>query len=198
MPRFEPCPEEVAELANDLINKYADHQPLVVARVKIDLVFAFADRDDQGLAKNYALTKGGVRCLGIARVINLKDRTMGRGDAEVCLDGDHWETSTDRERRALLDHEIHHITPKLDRGGGFMLDDNHRPLIKMRKHDYDFGWFAVIAMRHGDASPERIQAKQMHDEAGQFFWGSILEMPEFQTARDLREHVSERRFKRLA
>lgn len=178
-------------MANDLINEFADHTALVTARVRIDLAFAFCDRDEGGLAKNYALTKNGVRCLGIARIIGPKDRAMGRGDAEICIDGDHWETIPDADRRALLDHELHHLTPKLDQSGGFKLDDMHRPMIRMRKHDYEFGWFTIIAMRHRDASPERQQAKMMMDESGQFLFGPIMGIPQLETADDIRAHVAE-------
>jgi hypothetical protein len=39
-----------------------------------------------------------------------------------------------------------------------LLDDVGLPVIRMRPHDHDFGWFDVIAKRHGSAAVEVCQA----------------------------------------
>lgn len=175
MPTFERCDKSVEELAKDLIRKFETHHPLEAAEVKIDFVFARGDVDDAGNQTNHALTKNGVRALGIARKIPLKDRALGRGDAEIALDADYWVDALEAEQAALLDHELHHIAVKSDKAGNIQYDDLGRPQIKMRKHDVEVGWFKVIAERHGAHSIERKQAKQLMDVDGQFFW------PEFAT-----------------
>lgn len=98
---------------------------------------------------------------------------LGRGDAEISLDGDWWRTASEEERRALLDHELHHIAPELNQNSQPITDDIGRPKIHMRKHDFQFGWFTIIAERHGLASAECIQAKGMMDAAGQYYWPGI-------------------------
>jgi hypothetical protein len=105
MPTFERADKSVDALAKSLIEKFQTHKPLIAASAKIDFVMARADRDDNGHAINDAITKNGVKALGFARKMPLKDRAMGRGDAEVCLDGDWWEAASDEEQAALLDHE---------------------------------------------------------------------------------------------
>lgn len=175
MPKFERCPQSVADMARDLMFEFATHKPLIDARVKVDLVFAYGDRDDKDKILNDALRKNGCKALGVARKLPLKDRAMGRGDAEIAIDGDWWNDAAVDEQRALLDHELHHFSIKLDKSKRPMFDDLGRPLIALRPHDFEFGWFKVIAERHGIASQERLQAKQMMDNGGQFFWPGIFD-----------------------
>ena len=166
MPTFQKDTGEVKKLASKLISRFPDNEPL--AKANIDYVFAFADLDETtGEPINDALTKGGMRALGIARKLPLKDRTMGRGDAEISLDGDWWKEADEDSQAALLDHELHHIvvTEKRDNLG--------RPIIKLRKHDIEFGWFSTIAARHGAVSMERVQAKQILDVYGQLIFPQL-------------------------
>ena len=174
MPTFQRCEPHVDDLARDLIKKFDDHKPLIVAGVKIDYVFAYADLDEKtGQPCNDALTLHGHRALGITRKIALKDRALDRGDAEISLDGDWWKGATAEEQAALVDHELHHIEVKHDKHGNIQFDDLGRPQIKLRKHDVEIGWFKCIAERHGAHSIERQQAKAIMDEAGQFFWPEL-------------------------
>jgi hypothetical protein len=173
MSTFKRCPDEVNQMANQILCEFDTHRPLLDARVTVDYVFAFADIDEQTQEPvGNALSKNGVRALGLCRKIALKDRALGRADAEISIDGQWWEDATDAERRALLDHELHHIAVKTDKRG-LVRDDLGRPVIQLRKHDYEFGWFKVIAARHGRASQERQQAGEMMLDAGQYFWPHI-------------------------
>lgn len=169
MATFQKCDKTVIEMANGILKEFESHHPLVDAGVKIDFVFAFCDRDDEGNATNNALMLHGVKALGIARIIGTKDRAKGNGDAEICLDGDYWqETASEEQQRALLDHELHHISLKMVKKQ-LVHDDLGRPKIVMRKHTVQFGWFAVIAERHGKNSQEQIQAQLIMDSFGQYF-----------------------------
>lgn len=153
----------VAEIAKVLICRFETHGTITDNHVRVDYLFAFADVDETtGEITGDALKCHGVKALGITRKLGPKDRAKGLGDAEICLDGDWWANASDEERAALLDHELHHIcgTEKRDNLG--------RPVIKMRKHDWQFGWFNVIAARHGQHSQECQQAKSMMEVAGQF------------------------------
>lgn len=173
MPTFQKCPQSVRDLANDILCQFETHKPLLDARVTVDYVFAYSDKDEvTGEPTGNALSKNGCKALGICRKIPLKDRALGRSDAEIALDGDWWEEATEDEQRALLDHELHHLAVKIDKRG-LVRDDLGRPVIQMRKHDYEFGWFKVVAARHGKHSQERLQAAQMMCDAGQYFWPDI-------------------------
>lgn len=173
MATFERCPQAVTEMANALLLEYETHGPILDARVKIDFVFAYGARDDNDQRIGHALTKNGIQCLGITRKIPLKDRALGRGDAEIALDGDWWEEASEKEQKALLDHELHHLSVKIDKRG-LVRDDLNRPVIVLRKHDFEFGWFTIIAERHGQHSQERKYAAAMMDAAGQCFWPEMV------------------------
>ncbi len=176
MPTYQRCPESINQLANEILCQYEDHKPLLDAKVKIDFVFAYPDLDEKtGERTNDALSKNGVKALGICRKLSLKDRAMGRGDAEISLDHDYWEDAPEAEQKAILDHELHHLAVKMNRFGVVKRDDLNRPKLEIRHHDHDFGWFDIIAKRHGDASGERQQAAAMLVEGcGQYYWPELV------------------------
>lgn len=176
MPTYQRCPESVNQLANEILCQYEDHRPLLDAKVKIDFMFAYADIDDKTKEPiNNALSKNGVKALAIARKLSLKDRAMGRGDAEIALDHDYWEDAGEKERRAILDHELHHFAVKMNRQGVVKRDDLNRPKLEIRHHDHDFGWFDIIAKRHGEFSQERQQAGLLlADVSGQYYWPELV------------------------
>lgn len=174
MPTYSPAPEEVSILASALLCQFETHKLTLDSRVKIDYVFARGDVDpDTGERINDAIKKDGFRVLGQTRIISLKDRAMGRGDVEIVLDADHWDEINEEQQRAILDHELHHVTVKVDLRG-VVRDDLGRPKLKLRKHDVQLGWFSAIAARHGNAAEERIQAKRLADNYGQYFWPDIF------------------------
>lgn len=173
MPTFQKANTEVLRIAQEVLAKYPEHKPLIEVGLKIDYVFAFASLNDDGEPVGHALTKNGVMAYGIARILNLKDRVKGLGDCEIAIDGDWWATTGDEEKAALIDHELYHFSLKVDKKGAVQMDDIGRPKLKLRKHDYEFGWFNAVAKRHGVHSLERHQAKQILDNAGQYYWPAL-------------------------
>ena len=133
MSTYTKCPAEVRELAETILNEFATYKPVLEAKVKIDFMFAYAEVGEDGESKGHALTKHGIRALGITRKLGIKDRVMGRGDAEVVLDGDWWDNETPLRKKALLDHELHHIEVRTDADGVVLRDDLKRPKLKLRK-----------------------------------------------------------------
>lgn len=172
MSRYERADVTVELIASKILAKFVTHEPLVRAQVKVDFIFAHPPVDADGFVTGDALKKNGVKALGLCRVIPLKDRAMGRGDVEISIDHPWWTDATDAEREALLDHELHHAEVKV-KNGVIQRDDLHRPLIKLRKHDVEVGWFDIIALRHGESSMERIQAKKLFDNVGQLYWPEV-------------------------
>jgi len=182
MPTYQRCDKSVATMAMGILNEFESHRPLIDAKVQIDYVFAFPDIDPKTEEPiNDALTKNGVKCLGLARKIGMKDRAMGRGDCEISLDGVWWEKSTHEERRAVLDHELHHFAVKKNKLGVIATDDLGRPKLELRKHDVEVGWFNIIAERHGSASQERKQATWIVSEYGQYYFPVTLSTGHEQT-----------------
>jgi len=171
MSKFQKASKEIAQFVNEVLFDWDVHQPLIDAKVKLDVCMAYGDQNDAGETEGVAIKRHGQRVLGLAKIIGLKDRAMGRGDAEIMLDGDWWEDATDEQKKALVDHELFHLRVK-----DMEQDDLGRPKLEMRLHDYEFGWFKAVAERHGENSIEQQQARLMMDTDGQFFW------PEFEPA----------------
>lgn len=185
MPTYEPADEQVKEMAYEILRKYESHAPLVKNEVKFDFVFAHPNMDENGEPTGDAIKKHGQKALGLCRVINLKDRTMGRGDVEILIDAQWWDNeASEQEQEALLDHELHHAEVKV-KDGQPKRDNLGRPLIKLRKHDVEIGWFDIIALRHGKHSIERTQAKKLTDEVGQLYWPDLCG----QVTKEIKERV---------
>jgi hypothetical protein len=165
-------------MAKGILAEFESHLPLVNAGVTTDFVFAFPEYDEKsGKAIGDAIKKNGVKTLGLCRKIGLKDRALGRADTEITLDGEWWETAGEDEQRALLDHELHHIQVKIDKRG-LVRDDLGRPVVNLRQHDVEVGWFKIIAQRHGRASQERLQALRIMCDNGQYFWPELSKIVE--------------------
>lgn len=169
MAKFKKADETVTDLAKRLIKEHECYQPFTENKLRIDFLFAFPEYDEaSGEPKSDAIRHGGRKALGLCRKVSLKDRVKGQGDAEICLDGDWWEDASEKDRAALLDHELYHIVITDKR------DDLGRPILKLRKHDFEVGWFSTIAQRHGIHSQEQIQAKKVMDTYGQYFWPEMF------------------------
>lgn len=117
------------------------------------------------------LMHGGYPAQAVCRITPVRDRALGVADAVIVIDRSNWLSLNVRERIALLDHEIHHLERVVDEDTELpKCDAVDRPKLRIRKHDRQLGWFDVIAQRHGDASAEVRQAKQMIAETGQMYF----------------------------
>lgn len=186
MPTYKRCDPTVAELADEILCEFDTHEAVRVRRVKIDFLFAYPDWDEYGNPKNAAIKLHGMPALGLCRKISLKDRAKGMGDAEILLDHPYWEKATEQEQRALLDHELHHISVSSNQSDN---DQLGRPNVKIRKHDVEIGWFKIIAARHGIHSLERKQAALILERDGQFFWPEIVNQTSEAVGRAVRRAV---------
>ena len=164
---YEQCGPAVPRLALPIITE--NHASLLHAGVVVEYVFARSSLDDNGdPVTRDPLKLHGVPAYAIARVIKGKDRALGRGDVEICIDQRKWEEMPERRQKALLDHELTHF--ELAEGR----DEYDRPKIKMRPHDRDYGWFDCVARRHGADSIEVDQAQQLALDAGKTYFQSEL------------------------
>ena len=172
MPTYKKCPKEVTDLALTILCEFETHKPLLDAKVRVDFMFAMPDLGEDGQPLNDAIPFRGQKALGLTRILGLKERAKGNGDAEVLLDGWWWNDASEAEQRALLDHELHHIAVKIDKRG-LKRDDLGRPVLQLRKHSVQFGWFKEVAERHGVHSQERLQARQIMGLYQMYFWPEL-------------------------
>lgn len=158
MPTYEAAPAEAVRRIEALVEKY--HGPLRDAGVAIDCLFAFPTVNANGDDVGNAVSHGGYRCAAKVRVIGLKDRSKGMGDAEIVVDGRQWDEWDDGERDAVLDHELEHLE-LVRKKGAVATDDGGRPRLRCIKHDHQHGWFDAIVRRHGTKSLEWQQYRDL-------------------------------------
>lgn len=136
-----------------LIEHYPD---LVEAELAVDVMVAFGPTDKEGQTTGPAVKVHGVPALASVQVISLKDRVAGLGDVRIVLDGDRWPDLSDARKRALIDHELHHVELQRDDDGALRTDDAERPVVKLKPHDFELGGFWSMIERHGDNAAERV------------------------------------------
>jgi hypothetical protein len=163
---YEKAPASVGKMAEKVMKSC--HSDLHKQGVTIDFVFA---NNENGPAVSH----GGYPAAAVCRILGLKDRALGRADAEITIDQSDWDAMSEAQQEALLDHEITHLTLARDsKTDEIRFDDLNRPRLKMKKHDFHFGWFESVARRHGRDSIEVYQARKMWTDAGQAFWPDLL------------------------
>lgn len=167
MPILTKDPPGVGEVVNRMIERY--HGGLRDAGISIDILEARPRADDNGDSEAYALKLHGYPCQATIKVVSYKDRVLGGADALLTIDGDAWETLSDDERDALVDHELEHLELKTDRDGNVLRDDIDRPKLRIRLHDHQYGWFDSVARRHGKASLEHKQMAVFIDSRRQMW-----------------------------
>lgn len=150
---------DIARRAKRLVKKH--HDNLAQARVRIDFLFVTTDGED-----GCALKCNGYPALAVASVIPQKNRVGLKADARIIVDKEAWDELTEKQRDALLDHELQHFEAVMS-DDTVALDGNDRPKIRMRKHDVQLGFFSVIAKRHGEHSQEVIQARALVEHAAE-------------------------------
>ena len=159
MTTYEISTDELRDSLEAVMDLFHPH--LRDAGLTVDILLAYAPRDGNDDPVGPALKLHGYECCGTIQIMNLKNRVAGRGDAELLLDGDNLDTWSEDQLRAILDHELTHLELQVDDHGHVKRDDINRPLLRMRNHDRQFGWFDCVARRHGGNSIEMQQAQQL-------------------------------------
>lgn len=145
------------------------HGELDQAEVTIDAYVASRSSDDESDAGKPALTLHGYPCAAVVKITPYEQRVKGVSDAVITFDRRDWDGRTFDERLALVDHELAHLVVAKDKDGFVKSDEHGRPKLKMRLHDVQAGWFMDVADRHGMASAEVQQARDIQTK-----WGQLL------------------------
>lgn len=161
MNKYTAATLDVARRVKRLVKKY--HPDLAKARVRIDCVFVTTDGEDGAPVK-----VNGYPALAAASTVPQKYRPATKADARITIDKEAFEELTDKQKDALLDHELQHFQAVIDENT-VALDGNDRPRIRMRKHDVQIGFFSVIAQRHGENSQEVIACRALVEHAAEVY-----------------------------
>lgn len=154
-----------ADLLKRIERMQAEHHP-DLAKVTIGALFVFDDEKSESVLKHQ-----GYPAAAVVRITSLKDRALGISDALIVVDRAHWSSLDAARMNALVDHELEHLTTVLDLDTGKpKFDGMDRPKLSMRQHDHQLGWFDAIARRHGEASPEIVQARALLEQTKQLYF----------------------------
>lgn len=164
---YDRCPPQVHDRMKAIMAFH--HRELAAAEVTVDLLFVSTTSETAP-----ALSHHGVRAYATIQITSPKDRALGHADAQMIIDMNSFNGMSDRRKDALLDHELEHLAVVKDEDGAWKTDDQHRPCLKIVKHDVQFGWFASVALRHGPDSIERQQAHDIAARYGQEFFPFAL------------------------
>lgn len=164
MPHYDTPDQSVLDLINSTIQEF--HPELVEAQVTIDALMAFDD-------KGFPVKVGGYPAIASIKISSLKNRVKGFADAEIVFDKAAYDALSDDQRKGLIDHQLYYLMVKRDKEDNIKRDDVGRACLKMRKHDYQMGWFREIALRHKENSPEVYQAKLLWRNDGETFFPKV-------------------------
>jgi hypothetical protein len=162
---FEKAPKVVTERLARVLKKY--HSRLTPPMdpdkpngdaypIQIEAILAYAKRDKWGVITGDGITVRGRAALACVRITKLEERVAGRGDAIIWIDGDKYKAWSPVHFDAILDHELTHLELTDDVFPEY--DDAGRLRLRIRPHDFEVGWFAEVAERHGEHSAEAVQA----------------------------------------
>ena len=109
-----------------------------------------------------AIKVRGCEAAGCIRITKLMERTLGLGDAVMILDGERLDAWSSKRLQAVIDHELRHLVlAKNKKTGQIQRDDEGRPKLRIRPHDFEFGWFARTGELYGEESYEVSQAREI-------------------------------------
>jgi hypothetical protein len=168
------------------------HHDLANAKANIGVIMAANPKDGP------AVSHSGYPALASIKVVPLKDRITKGYDAEMLIDASFWKTTNDETKMALLDHELSHLEVKKPKerkadkkkpkheedddaedepiiaGQSFLVDDIGRPVLKLKKGDWNIGdGFADVVRRHGVNAIERVNIKNAEDTIAAIEKGDI-------------------------
>jgi len=145
---YSDCPPEVSRTADSILLSIASE--LIDAGVTVAYYFA---ANENGPALNH----NGWPAKAMVKITSLKDRVSGLSDARIWIDEQTWHDSDDIERQSLLAHELEHLElVRKKQDGSVKRDDCGRPVLKIRKHDFQIGGFHSIVRRYGSAAHEAM------------------------------------------
>ncbi len=177
---YEQPSQDLRDMVQAALERY--HPILHQCGVTIAILF-IDDIDEESGESHQALKCNGYPAAATIAINPLKLRALKLADALMVLDAKSWSELDVEEQIALVDHELHHLqvrgfdrgfvglngAGKIDRSA--KVDDQRRPVLKLRKHDWQLGGFAVVAKRHRAAAIEVQQAKSHLDRTtGQYAW----------------------------
>lgn len=171
---------EVMNLLLDVLRRH--HKELIDLQIRIGVLMVRPPRTVNGEPKGAAIKVRGVPAAACMWLTTAKDRVHMPYDAIIEIDADRWDRLGDKERAALLDHEVTHIVVLKDKNGGVETDEDLRPKLRTRPDEWTLSGFAEVIHRHGEAALEWQAVNKLVDQYGQLLFPWSVDRPRKRTA----------------
>ena len=112
---------------------------------------------------------GGVFALAKISVIKPRGKIFVKHDAEIVICKASWTPLNRAQKLAVLDHELTHLEPNLDKEGHPIIDEDGRPLMKLRPDDFIVWGFHSIIAKHKENSMEGPAVRMLATHVEQDF-----------------------------
>ena len=187
---YEKAPAAIQAMVEKTIEAY--HPDLKAVHLTVNTIIVcrydkIPGGEDGDTEQVHALKKSGYPIDAKIGVTSPADRARGIADCKLMIDGLEWNKATDRQRAALIDHELEHLntielkpTKKDPARCGPKYDDLGRPCLRIRPHDWELAGFKDVAERHGNHSHEAMQFQHFRMEYAQLnlFGNEVLAIAE--------------------
>jgi predicted Fe-S protein YdhL (DUF1289 family) len=133
-------------------------------RPTLSILMAESDKDDKPALKHH-----GYPAAALIGITNPKERIDGCADLRLEIDSLEWSRMSERQREAVIAHELLHIQVTTVPGQDTTpaTDDYGRPKVKLRLHDWEVGGFSLIVDWYGDDAIEKQIVNSINDRLGQ-------------------------------
>lgn len=142
-------------------------------KLVVELLTVDPARDKTGHQACETLTVHGAAALARVRVMGARERVTTGHDAEIELALPHWLEASEKQKLAILDHELTHLEIVRDRDGEPRYDVNGHVRLRLRRHDYIAAGFLEVVQRHRHDSPEVLGVVAAFDAGGQQLFGFL-------------------------
>lgn len=173
---YREADEETYEILSDVMREYFPNLSILDPKPRITILMAHSE-------KVPALKLHGWPCAAVIKIVKGEERANGGPDVRILVDAFLWAGMKDRRRRALLAHELHHLSIKThiheDAARlGCPLDDYGRPDFKTRPADWQAEGFRQLVEWFGDDALEKIELGKIIQDVGQDVFGFAKEDPD--------------------
>jgi len=153
------------------------HAELEREKVRPALILIDPELAEDGQPKAPVFKSDGDSAVGRVRPASAIERLLGKYDLRIEIDGYVWETLSEEQQRALLDHELTHLEIKRDAEGTIKRNADGTPRFMRRAHDWHLTGFREVVARHGRHALEAMDLRELHSNHGQLLFGFLEEAP---------------------
>jgi len=160
--------DSVLEVLDEAMMKY--HQALKKDNIRFGVIMVTSeDKDGEPDGKPALKSSSGHAAAAQVSLVSPKDRLTKKYEVEILIDSFVWDEMTPEKRLAVLDHELTHVELVKGDAGATKVDVYGCPKLKLIPDQFHLWGFLEIAQRHGLASSEVLNMRDMAQQHGHLF-----------------------------